>query len=57
MNARRIRTLLPGLVLTALIAAPGTAYAGNVSFWVGSPGSAPGAVTREAGSGSDWTAS
>lgn len=37
MNARRIRTLLSGLVLTALIAAPGTAHAGNVSFWVGSP--------------------
>lgn len=49
MNARRIRTLLPGLVLTALIAAPGTAYAGNVSFWVGSPWF--GAWSGHAGSG------
>lgn len=34
---RRAKTFLLGLVLPSLIAAPGTAHAANVSFWVGSP--------------------
>ncbi|MBI1864560.1 MAG: hypothetical protein HYR98_02300 [Nitrospirae bacterium] len=36
-RTRGVKALLRGLVLPSLLAAPGTAHAANVGFWVGSP--------------------